>query len=154
MINKRLILATNNNPQVGGTCNWLTAKLQPDSSSNLHFLQCTAENAGETCGTWMRTPCSPGTIFNHQLQICIPVSLQCQQKSSVPICGCRNSDIGQACPGKSSCEQSVCCQSVGISSTAFQIQAAPPLCIGSGAYPISSCDRSCPPSKFPSSNKQ
>uniref|UniRef100_A0A914PFI9 EB domain-containing protein n=1 Tax=Panagrolaimus davidi TaxID=227884 RepID=A0A914PFI9_9BILA len=140
--------ASNFNPQVGGICNWLTARLEIDPTSSTNFLQCAAQNSGETCGEWLRMPCTPGTSFNQALQICIPTGLQCSTQTSAPICNCRQSNIGSQCPGRSSCENKVCCQSYGQQSSvpmSTAIQAAPPLCIGSGAMPISSCTtNSCP----------
>ena len=114
---------------------WVTI-FQHFSTLKIHF--------SDSCGVWSRVPCSPGTTFNVNLQVCVPTALQCSSPSTAPICNCRESTVGTTCPGRSSCQQNVCCQSIGTTSIALQVQAAPPLCIGSGATPVSSCNQPCP----------
>uniref|UniRef100_A0A7E4ZRW9 Chitin-binding type-2 domain-containing protein n=1 Tax=Panagrellus redivivus TaxID=6233 RepID=A0A7E4ZRW9_PANRE len=139
--------ANNNNPTIGGLCNWRTAQLSPDTSSGAHFLQCAVQNTAESCGEWVRMPCASGTVFNINMQICIPTGLQCGQNEAVPICPCRQAASGAQCPGRTTCSSNnVCCGGNYVIGTAVAPIAASPsngLCIGSGAVPVGSCGQGC-----------
>ncbi|TKR80233.1 hypothetical protein L596_014338 [Steinernema carpocapsae] len=140
-----LFLAPNVNPQVGSSCNWITATLMADPLSQQYFFQCSPVNPNAACGEWVRMPCNPGTVFNPTTQICVAqsVSLQSCGVSTIPVCSCAQRPSMNVCPGTATCQQNVCCQAV---QSPLMIQSHPGLCIGTGVAPVASCNYPCPPS--------
>ncbi|KAH7725389.1 Protein T10E10.4 [Aphelenchoides avenae] len=148
--------ATNEDPKVGGLCNWLSAKLEIDPDSNAHFLQCAVQNTGKSCGEWVRMPCAEGTVFHKKAQLCIPEPLTANRtkrycpSAYVPVCQC--GDTSTTCPGTALCEEGSCCMPVdleiGISLGPAMVQHSTPICLG-GTLPIAMCSgggNSCPAS--------
>ncbi|CAJ0583254.1 unnamed protein product, partial [Mesorhabditis spiculigera] len=141
--------ATNSNPTVGGGCSWLTANLQPDPQSNAYFLQCSPNTAGQSCGEWVRVPCSTGTVYDNSNSVCVPLTINqpsaCGNEAR-PVCSCASA-TSSPCPGTSSCRQNTCCQSIDNSLAALQPQNYPvpvPMCPGSNVPPLGECNEPCP----------
>ncbi|KHN80103.1 hypothetical protein Tcan_12308 [Toxocara canis] len=115
-----------------GICSWMVDPLAVDPQGSTTYLQCQPTTNNLYCGRWQRMPCSPGTTFNVNMQLCtwdsgaqpgqFPTAQppyatastpganggQCTCSSGIPISSCYPKYL---CPGQSNCQTtcSVCC---------------------------------------------
>ena len=88
----------------GMECNWRSSALQRDPASNAYFFQCVPSSPTEGCGEWTRMQCSQSTVFNADLNVCVPLAIQnsCVSSTQQPVCSC--SQVSSSCPGTSQCQ--------------------------------------------------
>uniref|UniRef100_A0A915J1P9 Uncharacterized protein n=1 Tax=Romanomermis culicivorax TaxID=13658 RepID=A0A915J1P9_ROMCU len=94
----------------GAPCDWVSAPLEPYTTSPNYFLQCNPSPGTSGCGVWNQMQCSNGTVFSMFVQICVTVTIS---QASCPLgeigmfpCGTDN-----WCPTGAQCRDGVCCQS-------------------------------------------
>ncbi|CAD5230433.1 unnamed protein product [Bursaphelenchus okinawaensis] len=138
-------------PQVGAACNWQYSLLYYTPEDTHGFLQCAQTSASDPCGEWIRIDCPINTAFDINIQLCIPLVFEvdtCSAANQVAVCKCGTNS--HTCPGISQCTNNVCCATVNpydllSYDNPSSYQASTSVCAGSGTYPVSMCNPSCPP---------